>query len=112
MRHGRPIRWWRTDEVGNVTPLPIAPEGQQKLKERGIDRPTHRGAHPQWNDKVIEGLKDIRDELSQSPLVEGSDAYNAKARQMLEKLQDRLRIEMLEKSRIGAMPAGTDESYA
>jgi hypothetical protein len=92
-------------------PLPATAEDQQKLKERGIDRPTHRGGHPQWNDKVIEGLEDIRDELSQSSLVEGSDAYNVKARQMLEGLQDRLRIEMLEKSRIGAMPAGTDGSY-
>jgi hypothetical protein len=103
---------WRTDEVGNVMPLPATAEDQQKLKERGIDRPTHRGGHPQWNEKVIEGLEDIRDKLSRSSLVEGSDAYNMKVRKMLESLQDKLRTEMLEKSRIGAMPATMDESYA
>jgi hypothetical protein len=103
---------WRTDEVENVMPLPATAEDQQKLKERGIDRPTHRGGHPDWNKEVIKGLKDIRDELLQAPLIKGSDAYNAEARQMLEILQDRLRIEMLEKSRIGAMPVTMDGSYA
>jgi hypothetical protein len=103
---------WRTDEVGNVMPLPVTAEDQQKLKEHGVDRPIHRGGHPDWNKEVIKGLKGIRTDLIRSPLVKGSDAYNVKVRQMLEGLQDRLRIEMLEKSRIGAMPAGTSGSYA
>jgi hypothetical protein len=102
---------WRTDEVENVMPLPVTAEDQQKLKEHGIDRPTHLGGHPDWNKEVVKGLKDIRDDLYQSPLLEGSDAYNVKVRQMLEGLQDRLRIEMLEKSRIGAIPATMDGSY-
>jgi hypothetical protein len=103
---------WRTDEVGNVMPLPATAEDQQKLKGHGIDRPTHRGGHPDWNKEVTKGLENIRDKLSRSSLVEGSDAYNAKARQMLEGLQDGLRIEMLTKPRIGSMPVGTDGLYA
>jgi hypothetical protein len=103
---------WRTDEVGNVMPLPATAEDQRKLKEHGVDRPTHRGGHPDWNKEVTEGLRNIRDKLSRSFLVEGSDAYNAEARQMLERLQDRLRVEMLEKPRIGSMPAIMDGSYA
>jgi hypothetical protein len=103
---------WRTDEVGNVMPLPATAEDQQKLKEHGVGRPTHRDGHPDWNKEVVKGLEYIREKLSQSHLVEGSDAYNAETRQMLERLQDRLRVEMLEKSRIGSAPVTMDGSYA
>jgi hypothetical protein len=102
---------WRTDEVGNVMPLPATAEDQQKLKEHGIDRPTHRGGHPQWNDEVLEELRMIRRELGDSSLAEGSDAYNAEARRLLIELEGRLRLELLQKSKIGSLPISKDTAY-
>jgi hypothetical protein len=102
---------WRTDEVGNVVPLPATLEAQQKLTGAGIDRLTHRGGHPDWNEKVAEELQTIRSELGGSSLVEGSDAYNSKARLLLNELEDRLRLEMLQKSRIGYLPIRMDTAY-
>jgi hypothetical protein len=103
---------WRTDEVGNVMPLPATAEDQQKLKERGIDRPIHRGGHPQWNDEVLEELRMIKNDLRLSGLPKSSDAYGAEAYRLLKKLEDRLREEMLTKLKIGLLPVDTSKSYA
>ena len=69
---------WRTDDAGNVAPLPASPEAREKLKSAGIDRPVHNSGHPNWNREVKVELTEIRLELERHGLKSGSQ-YSAKA---------------------------------
>ncbi|MBV9782485.1 MAG: AHH domain-containing protein, partial [Acidisphaera sp.] len=60
---------WRTDDAGNVAPLPASPEAQRKLEGAGIHRPVHDSGHRNWNDDVRSGLSDIEDELRDDGLM-------------------------------------------
>lgn len=91
---------WRTDDVGNVAPLPASPEARQKLQSSGIDRPVHDNGHPKWNDDVEESLAEVRMALEGEPFAPGSEAYAKRAREKLEELQRRLRQDLIGLSRL------------
>jgi len=91
---------WRTDDPGNVAALPASPDAQQKLKAAGIDRPVHDSGHRNWNAEVRDALMQIRTALGNQRLRPGTDAYDQRAREELEKLQNSLRQKMLQEDRL------------
>jgi hypothetical protein len=91
---------WRTDDPGNVAALPASPNAQEKLKAAGIDRPVHDSGHRNWNVNVGDRLKAIEQGLSKQALRRGTPAYDRQARDELEKLQNRLREEMMQRDRL------------
>jgi hypothetical protein len=91
---------WRTDDAGNMAPLPASPEAREKLRAAGIDRPVHNSGHPNWNVEVEETLAQIRADLQKHGLTRGTDGYARAAKEALEKLQIRLRQEMLGRDKL------------
>ena len=91
---------WRTDDPANVAALPASPDAQQKLKAAGIDRPVHNSGHQNWNVEVADELRQIRIDLRNQQLRSGTDVYDRRAREELEKLQNRLRQKMLQENRL------------
>jgi hypothetical protein len=91
---------WRTDDPANVAPLPVSPEARDKLDAAGIQRPVHDNPHRNWNDEVLEGLKDIERTLRDQNLQPSMDGYDKAARKALEQLQNNLRKKLLELRRL------------
>jgi hypothetical protein len=80
--------------------LPASPQAQQKLKAAGIDRPVHDSGHRDWNGEVRRRLEQISDDLTNQGLTKGTNAYDRRAREQLEKLQNNLRQSMLRAKRL------------
>ncbi len=100
---------WRTDDAGNVAPLPASPEAQEKLGATGIHRPVHNSGHRNWNDDALAGLNELRTNLLNDGLTPGTDAYDQAVRKGFEKMQDDLRQKMLELDRLTEnFPANPD----
>jgi hypothetical protein len=89
---------WKTDDGGNVVPLPANKAAQEKLRERGIARPLHDSGHPEWNNDVTEQLELIRRRYQSQNL--NDKAVGKQIRQDLEKLQHDLGKSLAGKHRI------------
>ena len=99
---------WIADEVENMAALAVSPEAQQKLREHGINRPIHRGSHPDCTRKLEEQLLKIIEKLTVEDLDPQNGQYQADARALFDDLQRELRQDMVERDRIGFLqnPAG------
>ena len=91
---------WRTDDPANIAALPALPEAQKKLKAARIDRPVHDNPHRNWNNEVRRRLSEIERVLSEVKEEVGTEAYDRRAREELENLQNDLRQEMLKQQRV------------
>lgn len=87
---------WRADEIANVEPLPTTAQAQQKLHERGMDRPIHRGPHREWPREVRRQLELIEQDMDNSGLSEDSLDYQLRARALIENAQRSLRKRLLD----------------
>jgi hypothetical protein len=76
------------------------------LKAAGIDRPVHDSGHRNWNAEVADELRQIEIDLANQRLQPGTDAYDRRAREELEKLQNSLRQKMLQENRLTQNGAG------
>ena len=103
---------WRTDDPANVAALPASPDARRKLKAAGIDRPVHDSGHRNWNKDVMERLIRIRTALRSQQMRPGTDAFDRRAREELENLQNSLRQKMLREDRLTQNGIGTDPAAA